>query len=357
MKTRRIIMKDTFKINNKQIGESNPTFIIAEIGQAHEGSLGMAHAYIDALSEAGADAVKFQTHIAECESTHDEPFRIKFSQQDKTRYDYWKRMEFSPQQWKDLADHANSKGLVFLSSAFSIEAFRLLNEIGLPAWKIGSGEFKTKELIDMVCKTRKPVLYSTGMSSWDEIDNTVSVFRSYDIPFVLLQCTSIYPTKLEDTGLNVLDEFRKRYDCLVGLSDHSGSIYPSLAAMAKGIDILEVHAIFDRKLFGPDAKASLTIEEIHILVQARDAFNIMKKKPVDKDEMAQRLSDMRGYFTKSIAPVSDLAAGTVLTETMLTLKKPGTGIPFEEKSNVIGKVLIRDVSAKCLLKWEDLKDE
>ncbi len=350
-------MRSTFKINDRQIGAGNPTFIIAEIAQAHDGSLGTAHAYIDALAYIGVDAVKFQTHIAEFESTYDEPFRQRYGFQDETRYDYWKRMEFTKEQWQGLSDHAVSKGLVFLSSTFSIEAFRLLDEIGIPAWKVGSGEFKSMEIIEEMFKTGKPVLYSTGMSSWNEINQAVKILNSSGNAFALLQCTSAYPTRLEDIGLNVIDEFRKRYDCAVGLSDHSGNIYPGLAAMAKGIDILEVHAVFDKRLFGPDVKASLTIEEIKILVNARDSFNIMDKNPLDKDEISKRLSDIRDNFTKSIAPVRSLVAGTILTEDMLTLKKPGTGIPVEEKSKIIGKTLICDVSADHLLQWKDIGNE
>ena len=127
---------------NKNISnyfQEKKCFVIAEIGQAHDGSLGNAHAYIDAIANTGADAVKFQTHIASAESTKDEPWRVKFSLQDETRYDYWRRMEFSKEQWVGLKKHADDKGLLFLSSAFSIEAFELLQRVGVSAWKVASG--------------------------------------------------------------------------------------------------------------------------------------------------------------------------------------------------------------------------
>ena len=120
-----------FSIGKKKIGPKNKTFVIAEVGQAHDGSIGIAHSYIDAAHKAGVDAVKFQTHIAEEESTYDEKFRIKFSYQDKNRFDYWKRMEFSPEQWFSLYEHAKKLGLIFLSSAFSNSAFELLNKMNL----------------------------------------------------------------------------------------------------------------------------------------------------------------------------------------------------------------------------------
>ena len=128
-----------FDIADRPVGTGHPCFIIGEVAQAHDGSLGMAHAYIDAIADAGADAVKFQTHIAAEESTPDEMWRVKFSYQDDSRFDYWRRMEFTEAQWRGLADHAGEKGLVFLSSPFSVAAVELLARIGVPAWKIASG--------------------------------------------------------------------------------------------------------------------------------------------------------------------------------------------------------------------------
>ena len=136
----------------------NSVYIIAEISQNHDGSLGQAHAFIDAVAGTGVDAIKFQTHIAEAESTPEEPFRVKFSYEDKTRYDYWKRMEFTPAQWERLQGHAQEAGLDFLSSVFSVEAFEMLESIGMPAWKLGSGEVYNKYLVEKMVKTGKPIL-------------------------------------------------------------------------------------------------------------------------------------------------------------------------------------------------------
>lgn len=339
------------------VGEGYPTFLIVEIGQAHDGSLGTAHAYIDAVSKTGANAIKFQTHFADQESTLDEPFRVQFSLQDKTRYDYWKRMEFTYEQWDGLADHAREKGLIFLSSAFSMKAFEVLKKIGMPAWKVGSGEFKSRGLLGAMGETSKPIIYSTGMASFAEIEETVAWFSSNRYSFALLQCTTKYPTSFNEVGINVMDEFRRKFHCPVGLSDHSGSIYPTLFGMAKGAHLIEVHATFDRKLFGPDIKASLTMEEIKVLTEARDAFYLMNTHPVDKDEVAKELYDVRTMFTKSIALSCDLKTGMVLTEAMLIEKKPGTGIPLSEKGRLIGRRLKRDVRADHLLRWEDVETD
>ena len=154
----------TIVISGREIGLGRPAFIIAEVAQAHDGSLGAAHAFIDVAADAGVDAIKFQTHIAAAESTLDEPFRVRFSAQDQTRYAYWRRMEFAPEQWQGLADHARDRDLVFLSSAFSLEAVRMLAGIGMPAWKVGSGEIASSSLLEAMCETGAPILLSTGMS-------------------------------------------------------------------------------------------------------------------------------------------------------------------------------------------------
>src|SRR5262245_39397643 len=219
---------NNLSIAGHRVGPDNPAFVIAEVAQAHDGSLGMAHAFVDAAAEAGVDAIKFQTHLAAQESTLDELFRVRFSQQDPTRFQYWQRMEFTPEQWQGLAMHARERNLIFLSSAFSVAAVNLLSNIGMPAWKIGSGEFDSPDLWRAMASTHAPILFSTGMARRAEIANAVAVFRGAGLPFALLQCTSAYPTPLEAVGLNVIDELRREFTCPVGLSDHSGSVFPGL---------------------------------------------------------------------------------------------------------------------------------
>lgn len=170
-----------------------------------------------------------------------------------------------------------------------------------------------------------------------------------------MQCTSRYPTPLSAVGLNVLDEMARRYDCPVGLSDHSGSPYPALAAMARGASVIEVHVTFHRGAFGPDVPASVTLEELALLARARDAFAEMEAHPVDKDAMAESLSGLRTTFGKSVAPARALEAGTVLERGMLAMKKPGSGIPADGMETLLGRRLSRDVSADRLLRWEDLE--
>jgi len=341
------------KIDDHVIG-GGKCFIVAEVGQNHDGSLGMAHSFIDAVADTGADAIKFQTHIASAESTIDEPFRVNFSKQDTTRFDYWRRMEFTKSQWGELCEHAAKKGLTFLSSPFSLEAVDILQALDMPAWKIGSGEFKSHDLLSRIIETQKPILLSTGMSGWDEIDQAVESLQREQYPFVLLQCTSSYPTSLNQVGLNVLREFRHKYECLVGLSDHSGVTSPGCAAIAHDVDMLEVHVAFHKKMFGPDVSASLTMEQLAAVVSMRDDYTLMKKSPVNKDSIAEELRHNKVIFGKSAALVKTQNKGTVLTEEMLTFKKPGSGIPFTQLRDLVGKRLVNDVNSNRLLRWEDV---
>jgi len=199
-------------------------YLIAEIAQAHDGSLGILHSYIDAVAKTGVQAIKFQMHIAEAESSIHEPFRIKFSKEDATRYDYWKRMEFSLDQWKEIKKHCDDAGLDFICSPFSNLAVDWLEEIGVHTYKIGSGEVNNLLLLEKIAQTGKPVIISSGMSSFAELDETVNFLKSKNTQFSILQCTTAYPTKPEQYGLNVIGELKKRYDVPIGFSDHSSKI-------------------------------------------------------------------------------------------------------------------------------------
>lgn len=329
--------------------------IIGEVAQTHDGSLGQAHAFIEAIANAGADAVKFQTHIARAESTPDEPWRVRFSRQDKTRYEYWQRMEFTRQQWHGLKEHAEEKGLLFLSSPFSVEACDLLEEIGMRVWKIASGEVGNTTLIDRIIRTKKPIILSTGMSDWSEIGNAVEKVKEAGNPLAVLQCTSAYPCPPEKIGLNVLEDLRKSFDCAVGLSDHSGEIFAGLAAATLGAEVLEVHVTMSREMFGPDVPASVTTRELEQLVRGIRSIEKMLANPVDKRAMAEKLKPLRQIFTKSIYAGSKIPAGTILTAEHLRLKKPGNGIPANHLPKIIGCRIRRNVEADELISMEDIE--
>jgi len=338
---------------------STPTvgscLIIGEVAQSHDGSLGMAHAFIDAIADAGADAVKFQTHIAAAESTPSEPWRVKFSKQDRTRYDYWKRMEFSEEQWLGLKQHADERGLLFLSTPFSSEAIELLTRIGMNVWKIASGEVGNISMLNQIAAFGQPVILSSGMSDLKELDDAVQMLQRSGNRHAVLQCTSAYPCPPEKVGLNMLDVFRKRYSCGVGLSDHSGTIFPGLAAVTLGAEVVEVHVALSREMFGPDVSSSLVTSELAQLVNGVRSIETMIANPIDKDAMADQLSPLRGMFTKSIVVQADLAEGTVLQRSHFKLKKPGTGLPASRIDSLIGKSLRRDVKADHLISISDVE--
>ncbi len=329
--------------------------IVGEVAQAHDGSLGTAHAYIDAIARAGADVVKFQTHIAAAESTAAEPWRVAFSPADASRYDYWKRMEFTEEQWSGLKMHAESAGLLFMSSPFSIEAVELLTRVGVPGWKVASGEIGTTPMLDAMARTGLPLLVSTGMSTMSEIDVLAARLRERAARFALFQCTTAYPCPVERVGLNLLPVFRNRYGCPVGLSDHSGTIYPGLAAAALGADALEVHVTLSRESFGPDVSASVTTAELATLVEGVRAIDRMLANPVEKDREAEAAAPVRALFRKSIVARVPLAAGTVLREDLLAAKKPGTGIPADRLLEIAARRLRRDVGADEPIRFEDLE--
>jgi N,N'-diacetyllegionaminate synthase len=343
------------KLADRQIGSGAPCLVIAEIAQAHDGSLGAAHAYIDAGAKAGADAIKFQTHIAAAESTPGEPFRVKFSRQDKSRYDYWKRMEFTPEQWAGLAEHCREKNVLFLSSPFSMQAVELLERVGVPAWKVGSGEVNNTPMLKKMRATGKPVLLSSGMSTWAELDEAVETCGKSNV--ALMQCTTSYPCPPEKLGLNVMGELRARYgsEVPVGFSDHSGTIYPGLAAAALGCDLFELHMVFSKESFGPDTSSSVTLPELAQLVQGIRFIEKARANPVSKDAAAGEMGELKRMFGKSIYAARALEKGALLADADLALKKPGTGIPAAKLDQVLGKRLKRALSADEMLKENDLE--
>ncbi|MFC3880876.1 N-acetylneuraminate synthase family protein [Algoriphagus namhaensis] len=329
--------------------------IIAEIAQAHDGSLGTAHAYIDALADTGVDAIKFQTHIADAESSIHEPFRVKFSRQDNTRMDYWRRMEFSLPQWMELSEHAIDRGLELISSPFSNLAVDWLEKVGVKRYKIGSGEVSNLLMLEKICETGKPIILSSGMSSWEELDRTVSFIQGFGNPLSILQCTTAYPTVPGQWGLNVISELKNRYNLPIGFSDHSGDIFASLAAATLGAEIFEFHVVFDKRQFGPDTPASITIDQTKTLVYGIEQIQDALMKPIVKEDISA-FENLKQIFEKSLAVNCDLKAGEILTKAHLESKKPkGFGINAGDFQKVIGKRLKVDLKKWDFINWSDLE--
>lgn len=333
--------------------KSSP-YIIAEIGQAHEGSLGILHSYIDAVAQTGVDAVKFQMHIAEAESSEHEPFRVKFSLEDKTRFDYWKRMSFSLEQWRGIKEHCDEVGLDFICSPFSNLAVDWLEEIGIKQYKIGSGEVNNFLILEKIAQTKKPLILSSGMSSFSELDKTVAFLKERNVIFSILQCTTAYPTQPEQYGLNVIQELKSRYNVEVGFSDHSAKTETCIAATALGASILEFHIVFDRRMFGPDSKSSLTISETKEMVSAVRNIAVALSNTIDKNNN-EAFTSLKQIFEKSLAINKDLPKNHVITFHDLESKKPkGFGIDASRFQDIIGKTLNKNLKQWDFLNEEDL---
>ena len=345
----------TLSVAKRLVGIGHPCLIIAEIAQAHDGSLGTAHAYITAAARAGADAVKFQTHIAAAESTPQEPWRVHFSRQDATRYDYWRRMEFTPEAWEGLRQHAHEAGLIFLSSPFSLQAVDLLQDVGVPAWKIGSGEITNLPLLDRVAQTNLPVFLSSGMATQAEMDAAVRRVREVGAPVAVFQCTSRYPCPPEQLGLPLLQQLRQRYACPIGLSDHSGSCYAGIAAAALGANMLEVHIVFSEACFGPDVTSSQTLEEFGRMVEGIRFVEQALADAKSKDDHAAQLGDVRYIFAKSIVAPRYLPAGHTLRSQDVVLKKPGGGLGGADIANIVGKRLTRSLQKDEQITWQHVE--
>lgn len=333
----------------------NTPYYIAEIGQAHEGSLGILHSYIDALATTGVHAIKFQMHIAEAESSNYEPFRVKFSFEDATRYDYWKRMEFTLEQWKEIKQHCDAVGLDFICSPFSNLAVDWLEEIGVKYYKIGSGEVSNLLLIEKIAQTKKTLILSSGMSSFSELDTTVAFLQDKKVNFSILQCTTSYPTQPQQYGFNVIQELKERYHVSVGFSDHSAKIATNIAALALGAEILEFHVVFDRRMFGPDAKSSLTLDEVKQLVDDCNAVYQAIEHPINKNDNSDFVA-LKSIFEKSLAVNKELPKGHILTFDDLEAKKPkGYGIEAARFQEIIGRKLNKNLNQWDFLNEADLE--
>jgi N,N'-diacetyllegionaminate synthase len=321
--------------------------VIAEAGMNHDGSLGNAIRLAETAAECGADAVKFQLHDARAETTRDAPSPPYF--QHESRWEYFERTAFTDEQWARLKAACDAAGIAFLCSVFSVEAVDRLERVGMQRYKIGSGEVTNLDLVRRVAATGKPVLLTSGMSSWAELDRAVEAAGN-DV--TLLQCTSAYPTPPERVGLNVLAELRDRYGKPVGFSDHTVGNYAAFAAVALGATVVEKHFTLSKELYGPDAALSMEPDELEDLVEGIRDIEAMLASPVDKDDL-EPFTEMKRVFEKSVVSVADIPAGAMIERDMVAAKKPGTGIPAARIAEVIGRTARTDIAADTVL-TEDL---
>lgn len=329
------------------------TYIVAEIGNTHEGSLGLAKQFITAAAECGVDCVKFQTHIFAAESLPDAPNPPYFK--DETRKEYFERTSFNLDQYLKLKAYADELSVDFMSSPFSLEAVDMLEQVSVKAYKIPSGEVTNLPLLEKVAATGKPVILSSGMSSWEELDRAVHVLKDFGCKdLTVLQCTSEYPCPPERAGISIMKEIADRYRCPVGFSDHTLGMAVPLLAVASGAVLVEKHFTLSRSMYGSDAKNSTEPTEFKQLVQEIRMMERALNVKVDKNQMLAQLGDMKKIFEKTIVASQDLSKGTVLTKEMLAYKKPMRGISANRYQELLGRQLRGDVKKDHVLQLEDL---
>jgi N-acetylneuraminate synthase len=325
--------------------------LIAEVGSVHDGSFGNATRLIEAAADCGAHTVKFQTHIAAAETLHNAPMPPYFK--GEPRFAYFERTGFTLEKWQALKATCDARGVEFISSPFSIEAVELLQQVGVARYKVGSGEMTNTPMLDVIARTGKPVILSSGMSTWAELDAAVATLTRVHDRITLLQCTSEYPCPPENVGLNIMLDMKARYGLAVGLSDHTLTLTASLAAAALGAAIIERHFSFSRLMYGSDARHSLVPEELKALADALRDLTAMRTV-VDKDAMAASLQNMKLIFEKSVVSVRAIAAGAVIAAADVAVKKPGNGIPARRLPEIIGRRARRAIPADTLFSDEDL---
>jgi N,N'-diacetyllegionaminate synthase len=337
-----------------EVAVNRSVYIVAEIGNSHEGSLGLAKCFIRAAAECGANAVKFQTHIFEAESLPDAPNPPYFKEE--SREQYFQRTSFTLDQWRILKTFAEEEcGVDFFSSPFSEQAVELLEKVGVATYKVPSGEVSNIPLLIKIARTRKRVLLSSGMSTWSEMDCAVDALKNNGCSeLVLLQCTSEYPCQPEHAGLNVLQEMKERYGLPVGFSDHTLGSGVSLAAVCLGACVVEKHFTLSKRMYGPDSQFSATPEEFQFLVESIRNVEKGLTVRVDKDAEAATLAFMKVTFEKSIVAARDIPAGRVIGEEDLAYKKPGNGIRAGEFRDVLGRKANTGIRKNTRLGWEML---
>lgn len=312
--------------------------VIAEVGLAHEGSMTLALSYIDQIAKSGADAVKFQTHISQSESTKFDKFRVKSKYvTDKNRLEYWDRTSFNKEEWRILRDYSEKKGLVFLSSPFSMEAVDILENLNIKAWKVGSGEVNNLPLIEKIAKTKKPIFLSSGMSTYKEIDKILKVIKLYHKKIILMQCTSLYPCPPEKSGINLISALKKKYKLPIGYSDHTAEIGLQLAAFTLGAQTIETHVIFDKQIKTFDAAVSINFKELSFLCTQIKKIKKALSSNSDKFFLDKELKKNKFLFEKGIYLKKNISKNQKVSLNFFDFKKPALGINAINYKKIIGK--------------------
>jgi N-acetylneuraminate synthase/N,N'-diacetyllegionaminate synthase len=344
------------KIDRRLLGEGEPCFIVAEAGLNHNGDINLAKKLIDAVKSAGSDAVKFQAFKTERVVTkyaEKARYQKETTGSNKSQYNMIRRLELKDEEFVELYNYAKKNNIIFLSSAFDKESVDLLDNLGVPAFKVASGEITNFPLLQFIAEKKKPIILSTGMSTIGEIEEALEVIREKGVEdIVLLHCVTSYPAKIEDANLRVIEALRRKFKLPVGFSDHTLGITIPIAAVALGAVLVEKHFTLDRTLPGPDHRASLEPDELKDMVKAiRDVEKALGdgiKKPTKDEERIKKV------VRRSIVAKMEIPKGTVITEDMLDLKRPAVGIEPKYLNEIIGKRAKKNIKPDELITFDKL---
>jgi sialic acid synthase SpsE len=344
------IMGVEFRIGSRVVGDERPPLVIAEIGINHEGSYEKASRMVDDAAAVGCECVKFQTHIVDDEMIEND---VVPGNARESIWSMMKRCALSAEEEVALKRQTEARGMIFLSTPFSRAAADRLNRIGVPAFKIGSGECNNYPLIEHIASFRKPVILSTGMNDMPAIRIAVEILRRKSLSFSLLHCSSVYPTPYSLVRLGAIAEMKAAFpDALLGLSDHSLTIYPCLGAVALGARILERHFTSDKKWPGPDIEVSMDPIELRELITGSAA--IFSASGGTKGILAEEAPTI-AFAYASVVSIANIAAGDVFDERNIWVKRPGTGeIRAESFGAVLGKRARENILKDSPLRWSDI---
>jgi len=350
----------------------NKVFIIAEAGINHNGSVKIAKKMVEAAKDAGADAVKFQTFQVDrliTRAAKKTDYQIQTTGSNETQFEMLKRFQLSPDDFEELYQYCHERKIIFMSTPFDEESVDMLDALGMKIFKIPSGEITNKPLIQHVAKKGKPIVLSTGMSYLEEVDRAItwmmevqsnvnSEGQSFGYPLssspVLLHCVSSYPAAFEELNLMAMKTMKDTFLLPVGFSDHTLGVEASIAAVALGASIIEKHFTLDRRMEGPDHRASLEVSEMKEMIRAIRNIEVALGNGIKKPAASEK--DNRTLVRKSIVAAKNIKAGEKIGFHELAIKRPGTGIPPEYLETVIGMIAIRPIAADSIITWEDLKN-
>lgn len=344
-------MNCEIEIAGRKIGPDHPPYVMAEVGINHEGEVEKAIQLVDAAIAAGAEVVKFQCHITEKEMVPTDMTPGKISSE--KLWDIIKRCELTEQEERRVQEYCAKKNILYLSTPFSREAADRLDDMGVPAFKIGSGECNNIPLLDHIAGLGKPMILSTGMNDLISIKRSVNAIRKHGVPLALMHCTSMYPTPYASVRLGAVTQLIKTFpDIPIGLSDHSMNIWTCLGAVSLGASILEKHFTISRDWAGPDTGISIEPDELNDLIDGSQAIWEARggSKTILPNE--QPVIDFAYATVVTIAPVK---VGDIFTKENVWVKRPGTGpILATQLDQVIGKVAVRSINAEQHIQPQDI---